>query len=686
MSLPLRFSLLVTLFFAAPLHGQKLVDTTHSKHAVIRPVSIDEVRWTDGFWSERIDVCHNKSVPAMWELMRDGTYKPFLEHFLIAAGQAEGDYHGAQWNDGDFYKWLEAAIATWAVTKDAELGKAIDTSITAIAAAQRADGYIHTPVLIRERNGDTSAKPFENRLNFEMYNMGHLMTTACLHYRLTQKTELLEVAEKAAGFLTKTFANPTPELARNSVCPSHYMGTIELYRTTGKPEYLELAQNFLDMRNLVTDGGDDNQDLVPFVEQREAVGHAVRASYLYAGAADLYAETGDKSLLATLEAIWDNLVRKKLYITGACGALYDGASPDGSSDQGHITRIHQAFGRNYQLPNTTAHNETCANIAGAMWNWRMFLLTGEAKYIDVLELALYNSILSGVSLSGTEFFYTNPLRVVDPLPVDLRYPRTRQKFFTSFCCPPNVVRTVAEVGGYAYSTTADSLLMNLYGTNTLATTLGKSPLKLTQQTDYPWDGKVRITIDECGDEEFGIKLRIPGWCEGATVSINGEPAIPSPSQELRGGARPGEATVKPSSYCELRRQWKSGDTIEFDLPMPAQLIAAHPLVEEVQHQVAVKRGPVVYCIESADLPQGVEVENVVIPSDATLTTKYDPQTLDGVTTIETEAIAESPTQWGNELYRPKQADAEKRFPLKFIPYYAWANRGAGEMTVWLPVK
>ena len=686
MPIPLRFSLLVALSFAAPLHGQKLVDTTHSKHAVIHPVSIDEVRWTDGFWSERLDVCHNKSVPAMWELMRDGTYKPFLEHFLIAAGQAEGDYHGAQWNDGDFYKWLEAAIATWAVTKDVELGKAIDTSIAAIAVAQRADGYIHTPVLIRERNGDKSAKPFENRLNFEMYNMGHLMTTACLHYRLTKQSDLLEVAEKAADFLAKTFANPTPELARNSVCPSHYMGTIELYRTTGKPEYLELAQKFLDMRNLVTDGGDDNQDLVPFVNQREAVGHAVRASYLYAGAADLYAETGDESLLAPLEAIWNNLIQKKLYITGACGALYDGASPDGSSDQGHITRIHQAFGRNYQLPNTTAHNETCANIAGAMWNWRMFLLTGEAKYIDMLELALYNSILSGVSLSGTEFFYTNPLRVVDPLPVDLRYPRTRQKFFTSFCCPPNVVRTVAEVGGYAYSTTADSLLVNLYGTNTLATTLAKSLLKITQQTDYPWDGNVRITIDECGDEEFAIKLRIPGWCEGATVSINGEPAIPSPSQVLRGGARGGEATVKPSSYYELRRKWTSGDVIELNLPMPAQLITANPLVEEVQHQVAVKRGPIVYCIESADLPQGVEVENVVIPSDATLTTKYDPQTLDGVTTIETEAIAESPTQWGNELYRPKQADAEKRFPLKFIPYYAWANRGAGEMTVWLPVK
>ncbi len=306
-----------------------------------------------------------------------------------------------------------------------------------------------------------------------------------------------------------------------------------------------------------------------------------------------------------------------------------------------------------------------------MWNWRMFLLTGEAKYLDVLELALYNSILSSVSLSGAEFFYTNPLRVVDPLPVTLRYPRTRQKFFTSFCCPPNVVRTIAEVGGYAYSTTSDSLLVNLYGTNTLETTLGKSPLKITQKTDYPWDGKVRIAIDECGEEEFAIKLRIPGWCKGATISVNDESFK--------------DATT-PGSYAEVRRTWKTGDVIELNLPMPAQLITANPLVEEVQHQVAVKRGPVVYCIESADLPKGVEVENVVIPSDGKLTANYSANILDGVATIETDAIAESPAKWGNELYRPKQASAENRFRLRLIPYYAWANRGVGEMTVWLPVK
>jgi DUF1680 family protein len=674
----LRFSLLAALLFTPLAHGQQIADTTKSPHAAIKPIKIDEVRWTDGFWADRVDTCHNKSVPAMWELMRDGTYKPFLEHFLIAAGKAEGDYHGAQWNDGDFYKWLEAAIATWAVTKDEELAAAIDTSIAAIVAAQREDGYIHTPVLIRQRNGDTTAKPFENRHNFEMYNMGHLITTGCLHHRVTGKTDLLAAAEKAAQFMIRTFTNPTPELARNAVCPSHYMGAVELYRTTGKREYLELAKTFLDMRNLVTDGGDDNQDLVPFVEQREAVGHAVRANYLYAGAADLYAETGDESLITPMRSIWDNMVHKKLYITGACGALYDGASPDGSSDQGHITRTHQSFGRNYQLPNTTAHNETCANIAGAMWNWRMFLLTGDAKYIDVMETALYNSILSGVSLDGTEFFYVNPLRVVDPLPVELRYPRTRQKFFTSFCCPPNVVRTIAEIGGYAYSKTDDAILVNLYGGNTLETTLLDSPLKITQQTEYPWDGKVKLTIDECPKQKFAVKLRIPGWCSEVTVAVN-ESQLVLPTE------------LKPH-YLEIPRNWKQGDVIELDLAMPAQLIEAHPLVEEVRHQVAVQRGPVVYCLESADLPKGIKVENIVILADAKLTPEYRADLLDGVATITTKAIAETNPTWTGGLYRPKQTDSEKGITqklgifLKLVPYYAWANRGAGEMTVWLPVR
>ena len=434
-----RLLTILSLAFALPLAARAavtLVDTDKSPSSALRPVGLDEVRWTDGFWADRVRVCREVSIPKMWEHMKSGKHKPFLEHFLIAAGKAEGGHHGAKWNDGELYKWMEAALATLAVDPNPELAANVDEAIQAIAQAQREDGYIHTPVLIANRNGDQNVKPFQDRNAFEMYNMGHLLTTACLHYRLTGERTLLDVAEKAAAFMIDTFKEPTPELARNSVCPSHYMGTIELYRTTGDERYLKLVKTFFDMRSLVQDKGDDNQDRVPFAEQREALGHAVRANYLYAGAADFYMENSDPVLLGTIRPVWENMVHKKMYITGACGALYDGASPDGSPDQSVIRRVHQSYGRNYQLPNTTAHNESCANIANLMWSWRMFQITGDGRYVDVLEQALYNSILAGISLGGNEYFYVNPLRVVDPLPTNLRYPRTRQEFYTSVLLPP----------------------------------------------------------------------------------------------------------------------------------------------------------------------------------------------------------------------------------------------------------
>ena len=268
------------------------------------------------------------------------------------------------------------------------------------------------------------------------------------------------------------------------------------------------------MRELVEDGGDDNQDRVPLAEQREAVGHAVRANYLFAGAADLCAECGDEDLWEPLERIWANVVQKKMYITGGCGALYDGASPDGSRDQGSISRVHQAYGRNYQLPNATAHNETCANIGNVLWNWRMFLVSGEAKYVDVLELALYNSVLSGVDLGGTNYFYTNPLRQLDEMPVELRWSRTRVPFVTSYCCPPNLVRTIAGVGGLAYGKSEDALWVNLYGSNSLRTRLSGNPLAVVQESAYPWDGGVKIIVKECGDRSLRAEAESSGLVRG----------------------------------------------------------------------------------------------------------------------------------------------------------------------------
>jgi len=458
------------------------------------------------------------------------------------------------------------------------------------------------------------------------------------------------------------------------------MGIVELYRATGNPRYLELAKKFFELRNGIKDGGDDNQDRIPFEEQTEAEGHAVRANYLYAGAADLFMETGDTNLWQPLETIWTNVVTEKMYITGGCGALYDGASPDGAKDQKTITRVHQAYGRNYQLPNTTAYSETCANIGNVLWNWRMFLATGRAQFMDVVELALYNSVLSGGSLDGTNFFYTNPLRVTDPLPVELRWSRTRVPYVSSFCCPPNLVRTIAESANYAYGKSDNTIWVNLYGGSTLTTELpGGQKVKLTQETDYPWNGRVRITINECGDKEFALKLRIPGWAAGASLRINDRPVDSANKSQSRL-----TSAATPGNYYEIRRVWQAGDFVDLDLPMPVRLMEANPLVEEDANQVAIQRGPVVYCLESPDLPPGVHLTEVVIPADIHLTMRYDQRLLDGVVVLEGKALAKPAENWKGKLYREFQPADLKPVNVRFIPYSVWGNRGPSEMTVWMP--
>ena len=608
----------------------------------------------------------------MERLMEGTNYTQFFQNFRIAAGLAKGRSHGAPFNDGDFYKWIEGASASLAETPNPRLEQRLDQIIGVIAKAQRPDGYIHTPVLIRERNGDTNAVPFQDRNNFEMYNMGHLMTAACVHYRVTGKTNLLSVACKAADFLYRAFNHATPEAARSSVCPSHYMGIVELYRTTHNPRYLDLAKKFFQLRSQITNGTDDNQDRIPFDQQTNAMGHAVRANYLYAGAADLFMETGDDSLWKPLGPIWTNVVEQKMYVTGGCGALYDGASPDGSKDQRHITRVHQAYGRNYQLPNVTAYSETCANIGNVLWNWRMFLATGGARFMDVAELALYNSVLSGGSLDGTNFFYVNPLRTVYPLPTQLRWSRTRVPFVSSFCCPPNLVRTIAEVADYAYARSDDAIWVNLYGGSTLATRLsdGQS-VKLTQETEYPWNGRVRITINQCGSEAFALKLRIPGWADRASVRINDQPADDAPV---------------PGSYFEVRRVWHPGDFVDLDVPMRPRLLQANPLVEEDLNQVAVQRGPVVYCLESTDLPRETQLMDVTIPPDVNLTARYDWRLLDGVVVLDGKALVRTRQEWTGQLYREFRPPETRQINLHLIPYSVWDNRGPSEMTVWMPLS
>jgi DUF1680 family protein len=648
-----------------------LTDTAASPHVAVRSVGLGEVQWTHGFWKSWSDTCRTAIVPGLWRTMRGTEHSQFLHNFLIAAGRAEGRHRGPAFNDGDFYKWLEAAAAVYAVTHDPALVAPMDEAVLAIRQAQRPDGYIHTPVLIRQRQGDATAQPFQDRLGFEMYNLGHLMTAACVHYRATGKADLLDAARKAADFLDRTFATPAPDLAHTAVCPSHYMGLVELYRTTREPRYLELAKKLIALRDQVPDGTDDNQDRVPLRKQTRAVGHAVRANYLYAGVADLYAETGDRSLLGPLQAVWENVVTEKMYITGGCGALYDGASPDGSKDQKHISRVHQAYGREYQLPNSTAHNETCAAVGSVLWNWRMLQITGDAKYADVLERVLYNAAPAGVSLDGTKFFYTNTLRQLDQMPVELRWPRTRQPFLSSFCCPPNIARTVAEAGSYAYGKSDEGVWIHLYGGSELTTDLpGGVRLKLTQETDYPWDDRVKVTVSVDRPATFAVRLRIPGWAGGAIVAVNGQP-------------QPGPP--KPGTYCEVRRAWSSGDVIELTLPLRPRLLEAHPLVEEARNQVAVQRGPIVYCLESTDLPAGVSVQDVALPAGIDLRPRFDAGLLGGVTMLEGKATAYPNRPWSRELYRDVAPAAPRPVDLRLIPYYAWGNRGKSAMSVWLPL-
>ena len=644
----------------------------NSPHRTVEPIPLADVKWTDGFWDQRFATCRGRMVPSMWEIMKGTKYKPFLEHFRIAAGLAEGGYHGAKWNDGDFYKWMEAVCAVQAIERDPEWDRRLDEIISVIGKAQRADGYIHTPVLVAAKNGDDAAKPFADRFNFEMYNMGHLMTAACRHQEVTGKNEFVAIAIKAADFLDEAFRNPTPETARHAICPSHYMGILDLYRTTGERRYLELAERLIRMRDLVSDGGDDNQDRVPFLQQNEAVGHAVRATYLYAGVADLYAETGNENLNSTLTALWQNVVEKKMYITGACGALHDGASPDGSRNQTTITRVHQAFGRNYQLPSTTAHNETCANIGNTLWNWRMFLNSGEAKYVDVMELALYNSVLSGVSLDGKDFFYTNPLRQQDNAPVKLRWSRSRVPFVTSFCCPPNVVRTVASVGGYAYSVSENTVWVNLYGSNTLETDVpGRGKLRLKQETNYPWSGNVQLKVVECEDSKpLTIRLRIPGWVKSARLAVDGKPT---------------SVSLNPGTYAAIENRWRPGMVLELSLDMPAQLIESHPLVEETMNQIALKRGPIVYCLESNDLPKDVTLSSVRIPIDGEWKPRFEATMLEGVTVLKGTLVSRETGDWNGKLYREFKHSESSRFSGTLIPYFVWSNRGPSEMTVWLPL-
>lgn len=656
-----------TLFVEAQNKG--LVNTSQSPYAKLYTPNLADVRWTGGFWADRFRVCKETMVPQLWKTYTDPNISHSFRNFEIAAGLEQGNFKGPSFHDGDFYKTFEAVASLYATTKDPELDVIMDKAIEVMAKAQREDGYVYTKAIIEQKKSG-QAKMFDDKLSFEAYNFGHLMTAACVHHRATGKTSLLNVAKKAADFLIGFYKIATPEQARNAICPSHYMGLTELYRTTNEKRYLDLVKYLVNIKG-TTEGTDDNQDRIPFRQQTVAMGHAVRATYLYAGVADVYAETGEDSLMRSLNLIWDNLTQRKMYVTGACGALFDGVSPYGTSYKPNdVQKTHQAFGRDYQLPNVSAHNETCANIGNVLFNWRMFALTGDARYTDVVELALYNSVLSGISLSGDKFFYTNPLAASNDFPYQLRWMGGRIPYIRiSNCCPPNTVRTITEVSDYAYSLSDNAIWCNLFGSSQLQTTLKNGQaVSLQQESNYPWDGNVKITVEQLPADDFSLRLRLPSWCSEAKLFINGK-ATPYTTDK---------------GYVNINRKWKKGDIITWNMAMPTELLESNPLVEETRNQVAVKRGPMVYCLESNDMPSGTRVFDVAIPSTATF--KPTPTTLDNapITALETTGVRINDQQWDKTLYRPVSKQ-KKTIPLKLIPYYAWSNRGPSEMTIWVPL-
>ncbi|MCL4202865.1 MAG: glycoside hydrolase family 127 protein [Pirellulaceae bacterium] len=649
-----------------------VVNTSASPHVKFQNPDLSAVRWTGGFWGDRFEMCREVTIPALFQVMQDPDNSANFQNFRIAAGLAEGEFSGNHWSDGDCYKLIEAAAAAYCTANDPELDRMMDQWIAVIAKAQDADGYISTQIQLTDR------ERWQDLKYHELYNMGHLLTAACVHHRATGKDSFLNVARKLADYLCTVFLPRPVELAHFGFNPSNIMGAAELYRTTGDAKYLRLAKTFVDMRGSAPGGSDQNQAKVPLRQEQEAVGHAVTAAYLWCGAADVYAETGEQALLDALLRLWEDVTQRKMYVTGGTAAMHTGEADRRLLRRWPRDSVHEAFGAPYQLPNRTAYNETCANIANAMWNWRMLALTGEAKYAEVMERVLYNSMLSAIGTDGRDFFYTNPLRRVDGQPLLSNDSATRWTDTTPasplrcFCCPPSVARTLTELNGWAYGLSQDAVWVHLYGSSELDSRLpGGGEVRLVQQTRYPWDGRVTITVEKAPERELALMLRIPGWAQGATVQVNDQAA---------------GVEIEPLAYAELRRHWSAGDTIQIDLPMEVLMVEAHPLVEETRNHAAVLRGPMVYCLESADLPAGVRLDDVRLPRQPAWQVRHDADLLRGVTVLQTEARQLPPSSPSPALYRPVPAGATGCVSVRLIPYYAWANRGPSEMTVWIPLS
>lgn len=617
----------------------------------IQPVPFTAVKVNDQFWAPRIKRNHDVTIPiALEQCYNTGRVNNFLFAAKIKSGKFCTEY---PFDDTDIYKILEGASFSLQTFPDKHLEARLDTLIDYVGKAQEPDGYLYTNRTIDPLHTHpwSGLKRWEKEsdLSHELYNSGHLIEAAVAHFQATGKKTLLNIAIKNADLLCREFGPGKLDHA-----PGHQiieMALVKLYRTTNQKKYLDLAKFFLDVRGK---GKEYSQDHKKVTEQTEAVGHAVRATYMYAGMADVAAITGDKAYLNAIDKIWEDIIDDKFYLTGGIGAAGG----------------HEGFGAPYELPNMSAYNETCASIGNIYWNYRLFLLHGDSRFYDVLERTLYNGMVSGVSLSGDRFFYPNPLESLGQ--------HSRSAWFGCACCPSNVCRFIPSVPGYVYAQQNDRVFANLFMSSNAEIMLNGTAVQITQTTNYPWNGTVDFTLNPAKRKNFEMAIRIPGWAQNQplpsdlysftkkddtlfTLMVNGKPA----EYQLENG------------YAVIKREWKKGDVIQLTLPMPIRQVAANKKVVADQDKIALQRGPIVYCAEWPEHSEG-RVLNLVVNPETAFTASYRPDFLDGVTVIKAE-VEQSKRTIDHQINVSKAT-------FEAIPYYAWANRGPGEMAVWFGTK
>lgn len=654
------FSFLITMTVCGFLSAQQ-------KDYSFTAVPFTSVHITDNFWLPRLKTNHTVTIPASFERCeKTGRIK----NFEMAAAKSGKFCTIFPFDDTDIYKTIEGASYSLSIFPDKKLELYIDSLIDKVAKAQEPDGYLYTartidPLHPHDWSG-TNRWEKERDMSHELYNSGHLYEAAAAHFIATGKRNLFSIALKNADLVCAVFGKD-----KLHVAPGHQvveMGLVKLYRLTGKKEYLETAKFFIEERGHykgynpkdrdVFKNGSYWQDNIPVADQREAMGHAVRAGYLYAAVADVAALTGDRAFLNAIDSIWENLVSKKLYVQGGAGAIPFG----------------ERYGENYELPNGTAYNETCAAIANVYWNQRMFQLHGESKYVDVLEKILYNGLISGVGLDGKSFFYTNAMQVKNYFHHH-SLEEQRSGWFDCSCCPTNVTRLLPSVPGYMYAQKDNDVFINLFINSNASLKIGEALVDIEQQNNYPWEGDLKFIVSPKKKAlTFALKVRIPGWAVNEAIPSGLYSFVSSPNKAIviTVNGQPATYTTE-KGYAILNRSWKKNDVVEMKLPMEVQRVKSHDKLADNKGKVALQRGPLIYCTEWAD-NNGL-TSNIILPSTASFTASFNPSLLNGVMLLTSEAKAIVVSE--DEVKTITQ-------PFTAIPYYAWANRGKGEMTVWIP--